>query len=90
MRIASLVLLLLMLGCSSSEHPASSKVSVPLADVAPELRAIAEKELPNVKFDSARKIKVDGEDVYEIRGKQSNGKIREVEVSVSGKVIEVE
>jgi hypothetical protein len=33
---------------------------------------------------------VNGEDAYEIRGKMTNGKIREVEVSVSGNVIEVE
>jgi len=51
---------------------------------------VAEKTLPNVKFDSARKIEVNGEAVYEIRGKMPNGKIREVEVSASGNVVEVE
>ena len=54
---------------------------VPIAEVAPELVTIAQKQLPDVKFESARKIKVRGQDVFEIRGKQPNGKIREVEVA---------
>ena len=55
-----------------------------------ELVKVAQEKLPNVKFESVRKIKVKGEDVYEIRGKQPNGKVREVEVSDAGQVLEVE
>ena len=85
MRYAAI--LLLLAGCAAKE---AETTVVPMADVAPELVAVAQKTLPNVKFSSARKIQVNGEDVYEVRGTMPNGKIREVEVSVSGRVIEVE
>ena len=47
-------------------------------------------ELPGIPFDRAYKIDVNGKDAYEIRGKDCRGKIREVEVSTSGEVLEVE
>jgi len=88
MRHAIPFLLLIVAGCGAK--PTAPNTFVPIAEVEPALVKVAEKTLPNVKFENARKIKVNGEDVYEIRGKMSNGKIREVEVSASGKVIEVE
>jgi hypothetical protein len=50
----------------------------------------AKKALPEVKFDQARKAKFNGQDAFEIRGKDSRGKIREVEVSTSGQILEIE
>ena len=88
LRYVPLLLLPVCLGCGSSKP--KEKEIVAIADVAPDLVEVAKKTLPNVKFDSAYKITVNGEEVFELRGKQPNGKIREVEVSVSGKVIEVE
>lgn len=87
MRSAVLLVALACVGCAAKE---AETTVVPIADVAPDLVAVAQKTLPNVKFTSARKIEVNGEEAYEIRGAMPNGKIREVEVSVSGKVIEVE
>jgi hypothetical protein len=55
-----------------------------------EVKAAAAKALPSVKFDTAQKIKVDGQEVYEVRGKEKEGKIREVEVSASGQVLKTE
>ncbi len=88
MRNAVVVLAILACGCGSKVSPKNE--FVPVSEIAPELKQVAEKTLPNVKFESARKLKVNGEDVFEIRGKMPNGKIREVEVSASGKVVEVE
>lgn len=82
-----LILLLAAGGCGSKEVVTEV---VPIEQVAPNLVEVAQKSLPEVKFTSARKVKVDGEDVYEIRGKMPNGKIREVEVSAAGKVLEIE
>jgi hypothetical protein len=82
-----MILTLALAGCGG--QPTVNEF-VPLAEVAPELVQVAQKKLPDVKFDSARHKKVNGEDVYEIRGMQANGKIREVEVSAAGNVIEVE
>ena len=50
----------------------------------------ATKALPDVKFDEARKAKFNGQDAFEIRGKDKRGKIREVEVSTSGEILEIE
>jgi hypothetical protein len=82
------VLLLAALGCDRDE--AEPAHSVPIDQVPPKLMEVARKELPGLKFDRAYKIEVNGKDAYEIRGKDSRGKIREVEVSQDGKVIEVE
>jgi hypothetical protein len=88
MRYAVLLVLAVFYGCGASKPP--DKEVIPLSDLSPEIIDVAKKTLPDVKFESARKLRVDNEDVYEIRGKMSTGKIREVEVSASGKVIEVE
>jgi hypothetical protein len=87
MKRAMLLLMLVCAGCATKE---AETTVVPLAEIAPELLNVAQKTLPDVKFKSARKIQVNGEDVFEIRGTMPNGKVREVEVSVSGKVVEVE
>jgi hypothetical protein len=50
----------------------------------------AMKKLPGVKFDRARKAKFQGQDAYEIIGKDKRGRIREVEVSTSGVILEIE
>ena len=82
------VLLLAALGCDGGEpEPAHS---VPIDQVPPRLMEVARKQLPGLNFDRAYKIEVNGKDAYEIRGKDSRGKIREVEVSQDGEVIEVE
>ena len=87
MRYAAICMALFFVGCPA--RPAPTTV-VPLSQISPDLMQVAQKALPNVKFDSARKIQVNGEDVFEIRGKMPSGKIREVEVSVSGRVVDVE
>ncbi len=81
------ILLLVALGCEGEPDPAKS---VPIDEVPPKLMEVARKELPGLNFDRAYKIEVDGKDAYEIRGKDSRGKIREVEVAQDGTVIEVE
>jgi hypothetical protein len=79
---------LLVLGGCGSTPPKDT--SVPISEVAPELVQVAQKTLPGVKFETARKKMVKGEEVFEIRGKLPNGKIREVEVNAAGQVIAIE
>jgi hypothetical protein len=84
-RVLPLALLLLVLwGCGQSQ---STDVVVPLDQVPENLMKAARKELPDVKFDHARK-KADG--VWEIRGKTKTGRVREVELDSSGKVLKTE
>jgi uncharacterized membrane protein YkoI len=51
---------------------------------------VARKELPGYTFDTAYKMKIDGKDAYEVRGKDKRGKVREVEVSAAGEVLAIE
>ena len=80
-------LALLAAGCESG--PTADQV-VPIDQVPPNLMEIARKQLPAIKFDTAFKMKGDGKDAYEIRGRNKQGKVREVELSATGEVIEVE
>ncbi|HEV3345223.1 MAG TPA: hypothetical protein VG125_32900 [Pirellulales bacterium] len=50
----------------------------------------ARGKLPNVRFDSAWKAREHDLEVYEVRGKTSEGKVFEVEVTPDGKVVGVE
>jgi hypothetical protein len=80
-------LLLAAWGCG---EPAERPEAVPLDQVpAPALKTAGEA-LPGIKLNSAFKITVNGETAYEIRGKDKRGKIREAEVSASGKLLETE
>jgi hypothetical protein len=72
------------IGCGEGSGKA---VSVPLDQVPEALLKTAKQTLPEVKFDHARKLPNGN---YEIRGKAANGKVREVELSPSGEVVEIE
>jgi uncharacterized membrane protein YkoI len=61
-----------------------------MEQVPPKVMEAARKELPGYTFDTAYKMKIDGKDAYEVRGKDKRGKVREVEVSATGEVLGVE
>ncbi len=79
-----LLFLLLLVGCSDSNSKAEV---VPIDQVPAPLVKVARQQLPDVTFDHARKL---ANGTYEIRGKNKQGKIREVEVSATGEVLEIE
>ena len=79
-----LVLVVLVVGCGQSRP---KDVAVPLEQVPEPLRKIAKEKLPGIDFDRARKT-ANGN--YEIRGKDKRGKVREVELTPSGEVVEIE
>lgn len=81
--------LLLAVGCSKATFDDKSE-PIALDKIPKSVMEIAQKELPDVTFQRASKFKKDGEDAYEIKGKTKQGKTQEVEVSASGKVLEVE
>ncbi len=60
---------------------------VPLEQVPNAALKAARARLPDIKFDQAWKLP--GRDAYELRGKTNTGKIREVEVTSSGRILEV-
>lgn len=73
------------LGCASEK--AETKVTIPLDQVPENVMKVAKKELPDVKFDMAMK-KQNGD--FEVRGKDKNGKIREIDVKPDGTIVEIE
>ena len=79
-----LALLVLAAGCNRSD---STGTVVPLQEVPAPLMKIAREKLPDVSFSDARK-KSDGS--FEIRGKTRTGKVREIELSSAGEVLDIE
>jgi hypothetical protein len=81
-------------GCAESDLPPGlTKKAIAIDEVPAEARAAAKKAIPSVDFKEAWQ-NLDGQGKlhsYEIRGRQaSNGKIREVRVSLSGEILESE
>jgi hypothetical protein len=64
--------------------------SVPLDKVPPAAIKAAHDRLPDVNFETAWKVKGEAGDAYEIRGKTKVGKIRDVQVTDKGEVLEVD
>jgi hypothetical protein len=82
------VMLIFIIGCESS--PPKSDDIVPIDQVPAIVMDVARKQLPGYTFDTVYKMKIDGKDAYEVRGKDKRGKVREVEVSADGELIAVE
>ncbi len=72
------------IGCGSSPPKAEL---VPLEQVPAEVLKKAKEALPEVSFDTAVRRSDGG---LEVRGKDSHGKVRDVEFSAAGDVIEIE
>jgi hypothetical protein len=73
----------LLMGCGDG----GKAITVPLHEVPEPLLKTAKEKLPAVKFDHARRLPNGN---FEIRGKARNGKVREVEVTPAGEVVEIE
>jgi len=80
------VWILVAAGCES--EPRKDPV-VPHDQIPAPAMASVSKQMRGYRFHIAYKIKVDGEDAYEIHGKNKQGDIREIDVSPSGEILEV-
>lgn len=89
MKLFSGLLFLLASGCGEALEPTEM---VPIEKLPTPVLKTAQEKLPDVKFDTAWKEheQEDGEEVFEVRGKTSNGKTRDIKVTASGKVLEVD
>jgi hypothetical protein len=82
-RLLFSVLLCLAIGCESKKTPSI----VPFDQVPASILQKAQEALPDVKFDNAVRRSDGG---LEVRGKDPQGKVRDVEFSPKGDVIEIE
>ena len=80
-------LVLLVSGCGTKSDP---DPPVPLDQIPAAAMKAAKGELPDVTFENAWKVKSESGEAYEIRGKTKVGKIREIRVSATGEVLELE
>jgi uncharacterized membrane protein YkoI len=85
-----LLCLALMAGLAGCESEPKSDDIVPIEQVPANVMEVARKQLPGFTFDTVYKMKIDGKDAYEVRGKDKKGKVREVEVSATGEVLAIE
>ncbi len=83
-RFAGLILLLLLSGCGESHSPSAN---VPIDQIPEPVIKVAKEKLPNVNFEQAWKTRSGN---YEVRGKAKDGKVRDIQVSPSGEVIEID
>jgi hypothetical protein len=84
MRLRFVTLLLLAAaGCGE----AAKAERLALEDVPESVLSVAREKLPDVKFEQAIR-KSDG--VYEVSGKDSRGKVHEIEISPDGEIVEIE
>ncbi len=79
-------------GCEDEGPPPAARRKIALADLPEKIRNAATKALPGIEFEEAwenldkeRKLQS-----YEIKGRASNGKIREARVSLTGEILEME
>jgi hypothetical protein len=91
--ILSIVATLALAGCERELPPGITKSAVKFQDVPEPVRAAAKKAVSDVEMNEAWKnLDQEGKlHSYEIRGKRAkDGKIREVRVSVTGEILEME
>jgi|GraSoiStandDraft_4_1057263.scaffolds.fasta_scaffold73546_2 hypothetical protein len=79
--------LLFATGCGGAM---SSGTTMPIDKVPANLIEVANKKVPGLKLENAYVFESDGKKIYEIRGTNAKGKIIEVEVDETGKVVAVE
>jgi len=80
-------------GCGEREEEEQfARRTITVKEVPASVMDSAGKELPGVDFTEAWKnVEADGAlHSYEIRGRNANGKIREVRVAADGKILEIE
>ena len=87
-----LTVLLATFGCGADDADDAGEGKKPMAmDQVPAVLLKAAKEAaPDLTFYAAYKDKFNGQDSIELKGKTKNGKIKEIEVSPDGKVLETE
>jgi hypothetical protein len=81
--VCGMLLMIAVVGCGG----ASKSQIISIDDVPKDLLAIAKEKLPGVTFDQALRK---GNGDLEVRGKDPKGKIRDIEFSKTGEIVEIE
>ena len=85
MRMLMLIVVsVLIAGCG---HESPSGQNVPLDKVPQEVMSVAKQKLPGITFEQAWTTPTGN---YEVRGRDKNGKVRDIQLKPSGDVVEVD
>jgi len=76
------ILIFLLVGCEEI-----GAIDVPLDQVPQPAMKVAKEKLPEVKFEKAWKTRSGN---FEVRGKTDKGKVRDIQVTPTGDVVEVD
>ena len=87
--VATFGLAAFCVGCSVEEAFEGNQ-SVALENIPAPAMEAAKKAMPGIIFNKAYKARIDGQDAFEIVGKTAHGKTKEVEVTATGKVLNIE
>jgi hypothetical protein len=91
--LAPLFLGLFLSGCNEPGITSTTvQRPIPVGELPEPILKAAKKELPDVEFKEAWKNLDHGKTLqsYEVRGRNARGKIREVRVSTTGEILEME
>jgi hypothetical protein len=80
---ALLLSLALLVGCKGEDRSAD----IPLTEVPQAVMKTAREKLPDVTFEQAWKTPKGN---YEVRGKTRTGKVRDIQITPAGDVVEVD
>ncbi|CAI8942384.1 conserved protein of unknown function [Methylocaldum szegediense] len=86
--ICGLLYLAALAGCESSGS--STEKNIPLNQVPPAVRATADRALPGVQWKTAKTETENGQQIYEMKGRDSADRAVEVEVTPDGTLVEAE
>ena len=86
-RFAVPLVVSLVVGCGG---PPKSDAVVPIDHLPPAVLKAARERSPGYTFHVAYRIKFEGKDAFEVRGKNKQGQNIEVEISPTGEVLAVE
>lgn len=81
-----LVVLLVVVGCREARREGDTD-HIRLEKLPPNVLKVAREKLPDVDFNTAWKTPKGN---YEVRGTQKNGKVRDIQVTPGGEVVEID
>ena len=85
MRTLLLILAFLLFAGCGRETPSGQ--NVPLDKVPQEVMDVAKQKLPGITFEQAWTTPTGN---YEVRGRDKNGKVRDIQLKPSGEIVEVD
>lgn len=89
--LLGLVLSAALTGCGDRGEDLGKLESIPVSEVPESVMKVAAEKLPGIEFEQAwKEVEEGGEVAYEIRGRDDRGKTRELKVTETGEVLEVE